>query len=374
LDFLVWRRGTRGGGQQRIVLNVSLGGDNNDGSTSDNNDNDNDNNAKKKKTTTSSDLSWLRNAIDTPSPLEPDGVVFVESKQGISGFAVDPQRGFVVVLVGNKDRATYAVISPKDKKQVRSAEALCLVQLAGGLDLGTPVLPPETLAKLVAEEMDMDDPAAAARELRQQVKLRRVDVVAYQGQGQDGNNKKEFEPTVGGASLTATTRPTSSSPERNAAIQEQVVKLTAAVKKLPQLEECTKEQIQVALQIYADDNGGVDRPRFTALLDYLRRQINAMETPKVQFNLLVNVKGEQEDLMITAPSPVIGVGLALRYKVNVVVSEECEIDGFDVVEIASRFPAFRPLKELEQDARNMDRFIPSTMFGRTTAPDNDDKM
>lgn len=311
---------------------------------------------------TATDLSWLRQAMDIPSPLEPDGVVFVESKKGIAGFAVDPQRGFVVVLVGKNDRATYAVVSPKDKKQVRSAEALCLVQLAGGLDLGTPVLPPETLAKLVAQKvMEMDD-AATVRELRQQVTLRRVDVVPYQGRD---NEKKEFEEAEASKGPPST-------PERNAAIQEQVGKLTAAVKKLPQLEECTNEQVLAALQIHADDKGAVDRQRFTALLDCLRRQINAVETPKVQFRLLVNVKGEE--LTITAPSTVIGVGLALRYKVHVVVAEECEIDGFDAVEIASRFPAFRPLKQLEQDARIMDRFIPSMMFGRATAPDNEDKM
>ncbi|CAB9505029.1 expressed unknown protein [Seminavis robusta] len=303
-----------------------------------------------------SDLSWLRDAMDTP--MEPDGLVLVESQPGISGFAVDPQRGFVVVLVGGRDRATYAVVSPKDKQRVRSPEALCLVQLAGGMDLGTAVLPPDILAKLVAEEIE----GSSVRELRPQITLKRVDVVAFTGKGQ-----REEEPTA-----TQSTN----NPQRDAAIQEQASKVTAAVQKLPGLEECTQDQVVDALQRHANEKGSVDRQGFMALLDTLRRQINAMETPLVQFNLLVTVNNKEDEeleLVIPAPSAFLGVGLALRYKVDVVVTEECQVAGFDVVEIASRFPAFRPIKELYEDAKIMDGFIPS-LFDQATAPDNEDKV
>jgi hypothetical protein len=315
-------------------------------------DADNDINDNHKK----SDLSWLREAMDIPSPLEPDGLVLREAKQGISGFAVDPLRGFVVVLVGG-DRATDAVVSPQDKQQVRSAEALCLVQLAGGLDLGTPVLPPDLLARIVAEELDGD---IDARELRRKVKLRRVNVIANQ---EEDTQKRE--------SVVVPPPPQDSTPGREAAIQEQAPKVMAAVKKLPGLGDCTLEQVVEGMKAYADETGQVNREGFGDLLHTLRSQINFMEPSKVKFVLVVEYEGEE--LLIPSPSVVAGVGLALRYKVDVVVDEDCQMDGFDVVEIASRFPAFRPLKELEEDAKIMDGFIPA-MFKEATAPDNEDKM
>lgn len=309
-----------------------------------------------------SDLSWLRNAMDSSSAPEPDGLVVVKSDPGISGFAVDPKKGFVVVMVGG-DRATYAVVSSKDKRQVRSAEALCLVQLAGGLDLGTPILPPDILARLVAEET-----GRSARELRPKIGLRRVEVVAVlnKGEGQTEQNGPKEAPQV-----------PRSTPERDAILESQAPKLLGAVNKLPGLMgECDVEQVVDALRIHADGDGKLDRDGFSALLETLRRDVNAAEPDKVRFVLVVSVDdddGSETEMRIPAPSTVVGVGLALRYKVDLVVSEECQVEGFDVMEIASRFPAFRPVKQLEEDARIMDGFIPS-MFNQPTAPDNEDKM
>ena len=74
---------------------------------------------------------------------------------GIAGFSVDPQLGFCAVLASDSgNRFTYTVVSPIDKARVSSPEALTLVQLAGGLDLGTAILPPDALARMTAEEMD----------------------------------------------------------------------------------------------------------------------------------------------------------------------------------------------------------------------------
>jgi hypothetical protein len=38
--------------------------------------------------------------------------------------------------------------------QLTSAEALTMAQLAGGLDLGTPILPPDLLAQMVTDELE----------------------------------------------------------------------------------------------------------------------------------------------------------------------------------------------------------------------------
>ena len=198
-------------------------------------------------------LDWLRDAMNMPSPMEPDGLVMVKAQPGVAGFAVDPDRGFVVVLVGdeasnNDDRATYAVISPKDKQRVRSPEALTLVQLAGGLDLGTPVLPPDILAKLVADEMNGEEVSSPAmvRDLRDKVKLRRVDVVAHDGIAEDETNLDDDEPTSSTAATPITL--SSSSPKRDAVIEEQSAKVTASVIRLPGLEDCTAEQVEQAMQ------------------------------------------------------------------------------------------------------------------------------
>ena len=306
-----------------------------------------------------SDLSWLRKAMDSTSSPEPDGLVLVEAEPGISGFAVDPELGFVVVLVGGRsDRATYAVVSPKDKRQVRSAEALCLVQLAGGLDLGTPILPPDILARLVAEET-----GGQARALRPHVKLLRIDVVA----NEDESKEKERLERV----ISKVRNPAKSSAERDSAIETQAPKVFAAVRKLPGLLDCNQEQVIAAMKVHADESGKLDLPSYNAFLDILRSTVNWTEPSKVKFKIVVSVKGEE--MTMDSPSAVVAVGLALRYKVDVVLSEECQTNGFDVVEIASRFPAFRPIQELYEDAKIMDGFIPS-MFNQAAAPDNDDKM
>jgi hypothetical protein len=78
------------------------------------------------------------------------------------------------------------------------------------------------------------------------------------------------------------------------------------------------------------------------------------------------------------------VALALRYKVKVSVSDNCfkldndnnesevaKNEGF--VSVLDRFPEFKPVQELAEDARVMDGFL-STMFFKKAAPENDDKV
>lgn len=291
--------------------------------------------------------------MNSPSSPGPDGLMVVESKQGISGFAVDPHLGFVVVLVGG-DRATYAIVSSKDKTHVRSPEALCLVQLAGGLDLGTPVLSPDILAKLVAEER-----GGNARELRSQVKLLRLDVVANEYEAEEKERLKDQ------------LKPGNSCPERDFNIQKEAPKVFAAVNKLSGLIDCSQKQVIEAMTLHADEDGKLDRPAYQDFLQTLRNIVDRNEPSKVKFILVVSLDGTEMNL--PAPSTVVAVGLALRYKVDVIVSEECQITGFDIVEIPNRFPSYRPLKELHEDAKIMDSFIPS-LFNEATAPDNENKM
>eukprot|EP00977_Amphora_coffeiformis_P006542 scaffold1404_cov166-Amphora_coffeaeformis.AAC.9 len=322
-----------------------------------------------------SNLSWLHEAMGNTLIPEPDGLVLPDiTTPGISGFAVDHKRGFVVILTctttttttANTDRATYAIVSPRDKTTVKSPEALTLVQLSGGLDLGTSVLPPDCLITLVAQEMQRTSDDTNTRTLLpSQVQLQRVKVIPnpdYQD-----SDTKDTAPT------SATV---SSTPARNASIQSQAPQVWKAVNKLHGIQgEATMEQVEKALQNHADTEGKVDRVAFSALLETLRDQIHATEPSPVKFVLEVSISnaGQQQMMEIPAPTTVVAVGLALRYKVDMVVpTEAVQHGGLDVMEIPTQFPASRPIQQLYEDAKLMDGFIPS-MFTKATAPRNDDK-
>ena len=83
-------------------------------------------------------------------------------RAGLAGFSVDAARGFVAVLVGaDGTRATTALVSPRDRDRVESLEALCLVQLAGGIDIGGALFPPNALLRAVRDEAADDAERAA---------------------------------------------------------------------------------------------------------------------------------------------------------------------------------------------------------------------
>jgi hypothetical protein len=305
-------------------------------------------------------------------------------QSGISGFAVDEELGFVCVLSpddaeeddtisANNEKFVYAVVSPTDKNKLSSAEGLCLVQLAGGLDLGAAVFPPETLARLVAAELDEEE--INVEELRSKVNLLGVTVLKNDRYApkKDTNEKDE----MGGGE-------TESSPERDAKIEEASPGMLPAVRNLPGLAEITLEQIVAAMKRHADANGKLDREGFSELLGTLRggNASNRIDDQKVKFRITAILKDDDNS---SSPSKLVDVdqvpafqaiALSLRYKVKVTVSEDCfDYDDDDegvAGGVLSRFPAFKPSQELVEDAQVMDGFI-SSMFFKKNPPKNDDK-
>jgi hypothetical protein len=319
----------------------------------------------------SSDRSWIKDAMgntdeeveDANSPERQNLIPTLSS--GIAGFSVDPQLGFCAVLASDSgNRFTYTVVSPIDKARVSSPEALTLVQLAGGLDLGTAVLPPDALARLTAEERDGS--TSTIQDLRLRISLLGVDCLP--------NMDAPRSSTKHQSSYNKTDVP--HSPERDQAIQFNAPKVLAPVKNLPGLTDATLDDVVEGMQIHADVSGEIlTSLSFSELLQTLRTKNTFMAPSKVKFELQVSVISGDGITEERIPATTFeALGLSLRYKVPLVVSEECLAgkDGYDASQILKRFSAFRPIRELYEDAKVMDGFIPS-MYSKTTL-DNEQKM
>jgi len=280
---------------------------------------------------------------------------------GISGFALDPDMGFVSILVDNKKRWTPAIISTIDKDRVKSSEALTFVQLAGGLDLGTAVLPPDSLARLVAKD-DED----YVQKIRRRISLANVTVVSNMNFSTGGD--------IDDVSVVPNNYTRSSStPERDEIIKEGQEKIFKAIQTLRGLNEVTLNQVYGALQLYANDEGKVDRETFSRILNYLRHTLTSSPlSSKVIFELVVNVIGDEsvKKVTIQTDNAMVALGLAMRYKVKVQISEGCELEEEET--LLERFPAFQATCELYEEAKIIDGFIPS-MFNKVTL-DNDTKQ
>lgn len=294
----------------------------------------------------------------------------IQLKPGIAGFSVDRELGFVCILAGNSDDENTknrfwipVVVSPVDKDRPKSAEALTCVQLAGGLDLGTAILPPNSLAKLVADESS--EKLEKKSDVPTRYSLTKISAMANPDAAKEKisieEEVKEIVPT---------------SPEREQAIIWAVPKVETAVKSLPGLQECTREDVIEAMQRFANEKGEVDRPAFSSILDSLR----ALKTPSIRltppvFRLEVSVIDGEGISQVTAETTnaMIALGLAMRYKVTVDIEENDghEQAGNGIDALLERFPEFKPVQELSEDSRIMDGFIPS-MFEKAKL-DNDMK-
>ena len=333
-------------------------------------------NRKRSATRRDEKPGWLDDAMEGIPSEESDPESYkkkVNIQPGIAGFSVDPELGFVSILATNDDNPHWipAVISPVDKDRPKSAEALTCVQLAGGLDLGTPILPPNTLTKLVAdhksEEEDMganssnDAPSASTR-----LSLTKVTALP----NPDANNDKKISIEEEMKEVVATT------PERDQAILDAIPKLEKAVKTLPGLEKSTTEDVTKAVKQFADSKGMVDMTAFSSILDALREAntpSTLLASPLFRLEVSIIDGDGISQATIDTSNPMVALGLAMRYKVTIDVED---IDGHKQVgkgkdALLERFPVFRPIQELTEDSKIMEGFIPS-MFSKAKL-DNDMK-
>lgn len=362
--------------------------------------------------------SWMKNAMNLdPKDMEqqeeessPSPKTTTPLQSGISGFTVDPELGFVCVFAPEEnpsDQFIYAIVSPTDDDKLSSPEALSLVQLSGGLDLGAAVFPPETLAKIVGNEMILnqvedidDDDDNDDREIEELVEELRSKVTLLGVTASPNERYLPPSPSADGTDDNGT-KIIESTPERNVQIEEASPKILPAIQNLPGLTTVTLEHISQAMQIHADAKGNLGRDAFSELLDTLRTGRNGsgdgsngrnrLEDQRIKMSITASIElsndndGEDSLKLVEVDHVPIfqAVALALRYKVTVSVSEDCfKLDNDDEgsanaehgesVSVRERFPAFKPVQELAKDARVMDGFI-STMFFKQAAPDNEDK-
>jgi hypothetical protein len=315
---------------------------------------------------------WLEDAMEGFNPKQEDSKADRLSKilpmmeSGLAGFAVDAELGFCAILVtDDQESFVPVVVSSIDTDRVTSPEALTMVQLAGGLDLGTTILPPDLLARVVADELGRDD-EGDLRDLRRVISLTQMDALSNPAVATSSESYSEssttLDPTID-----------KSSPERDSAIEGSLSKVWTAVRGLPGLATVQESQVKAALQKHADSNGKVDRDVFSNILDTIRKEVSPGEQSQVVFRLTANVlSGDAiKKVTIETTNAVHSLGLSLRNKVpvNVLVDDVSLL--LPAGTIIERFPAFRPMSELLQDAKIMSGFIP-TMFQKTQI-DNDMK-
>lgn len=346
------------------------------------------------------DILWLRNAMSKDLSSSIAGVKNAEKdffmkhsklESGLAGFAVEPELGFVSILTGDfarSEKFTYAVMSPTDIDNVSSAEALCLVQLAGGLDLGAAVFPPETLARIVSEYLESDDedemmPFENVEDLRSRVTL--VGVTVEKNENYSIKKEQPLDIYDRQNALKEGTPAIPSTATRSRAINVSAPKILSAVKNLPGLGQVSMIDIIKALNLHADSDGNLDRNAFSQFLGTLRLGLNRarFQDQRVKFQITVSISSDSNIssnisglklLNLDNVPPFQAVALSLRYNVHISVPDHC----FDFNESATksnifeRFPAFKPIQELKQDAQGISGSI-ATMFFKQSSPKNDDK-
>ncbi|CAJ1937844.1 unnamed protein product [Cylindrotheca closterium] len=326
-----------------------------------------------------------RDAGDAPS------IEIPKLTNGLSGFCLDPALGFVAILSCpeiSKFVAVTVVPNTLGTKQVveddimkmpsrlTSPRALTLVQLAGGMDLGTPILPPDALWQIIvregidAEDDDEDDDIGDDNAPPPLVTLLGIDVVPNEDYDSEQSDKS--------ASLLLPTKATGwdeswmQDDDRKEKILQQSVQVLGAVKGLPGLQAVTLEQVSDAMIYCSNEEGALDRQGFSHLLDYMRRVVGVSSSAatdgmnsswktdsKVKFVLNVNLVQQDsiKTISVTTLDAFSAIGLSMRHKIQLQVAPECfEEDSNSILQI---FPAFRSVQELWEDAKIMDGFIPS---------------
>ena len=301
---------------------------------------------------------------------------------GLSGFCLDPDRGFVAILTSmtddnNKKKYTAVTVVPDAKpagdgsSRITSPQALTLVQLAGGLDLGTPILPPDALWQTIVREgvdndNDDDEDEDDEEDLEEGsppplVTLLGMEVVPNEDyDAASAAEKSSPVPTK----AEGWTEEWMQNDARIKSIQERATQVVGAVKGLPGLQAVTLEQVTDAMMYCANQEGALDRQGFSHLLDYMRRLVGVSSSSseadgKVKFVLNINLvqKDSIKTISVTTIDAFRAIGLSMRHKIQLQVAPECLEEDPDT--ILEKFPAFRSIQELWEDAKILDGFIPS---------------
>ena len=321
------------------------------------------------------------------------------------------------VTASKNKRIGYVIISPKDTEYVRSAEGLTLVQLVGGLDLGLAILPPDKLMNIFfdGDDDNTDDniggsslsssssSSPSSSSPRMGLRLERLEIIqpslvasttdpSTTGDNSNGN------PGVGLDSTVKNEASDSESKIRDSNILLNAPAVFSAVQSMPDhalsaLSGVDLDDIISAMGTHANGNGKLTNPKsFRDLLDTLRddERSGGRNNSKVRssFRLTASVPIDGDDewrdtITVEIKDAFVAIAISIRYGVTVEASTGF-LDGVTTVTIKEEgreneyldasnldlfFPAFRPLKQLYEDAKVMDGFVPG-MFLRAKEDTN----
>eukprot|EP00980_Cylindrotheca_fusiformis_P013617 scaffold3505_cov98-Cylindrotheca_fusiformis.AAC.5 len=291
---------------------------------------------------------------------------------GLAGFCLDDELGFVAILSSDgKYLATTITLQDRGSDRLVSPEALTMVQLAGGMDLGMAMLPPDALAQMVVSELvDEDDDGGSPFDKGHLpvVSLNGIRAVPNEDYVTDDTHERETT-TPRNADQTLNSDVLNDK-ARNQAIQQGLPQVCKAIQKLAGLQKVTGEQVEAAMKVYANQEGALDREGFSKMLDKLRRGSSnfvSSREKKVKFVLDVTVVRQDliQDLTIDTLDTFRALGLSMRHKLKIQVHPEClEHDNGTIL---VQFPKFRTMEELYEDAKRMEDIIPS-MFKQQDRP------
>lgn len=301
---------------------------------------------------------WLSDAMGDQSDDAKSNRVLPPLLSGLSGFCLDPDQGFVAIFsAGNKFIAATVSVKDKGSDRLISAEALTMVQLAGGLDLCTAILPPDALWQLVRVELseDGEDEQSDSGEAPF-VSLNTISVIPNE------DYQSVNQPSTGSRDGDNDSIETNS--KRAQAMEEALPQVFKAVQGLAGTQQATREQVASAMKLHANQEGNLDRQGFANLLDRLRKDLTTStkrEDCPIKFVLDVSLVQQDsiQSLSIETFDTFQALGLSMRHKIPLQVAPEALLNGKDASTLLEDYPAFRPIQELLEDAQIMDGFIPS---------------
>ena len=258
----------------------------------------------------------------------------------IAGASVSPD-GFVVMLsylasgrFFEQDKMIPVVISPEDTEVVKSPEALTFLQLLQGIDMATPILPPDALEKEYGEEG---------------IELAEVHVyppAAEHLHSARASSADHFPSSVLELSEDQKVR-------REARIQQRAPDLVKALGTLNV--EVNEERAIELLRAHASVEGDLDRSAFSTVAAAARVSKNSRPQVRLPTFTLVGVTQDSVGKEVNV-SAFVGLGLHLRHKVPLIIKGRRAAptdEKVDVVKMEMDAEAWEQFSVDAQDVRNM---------------------
>ena len=258
----------------------------------------------------------------------------------IAGASVSPD-GFVVMLsyvasgrFFEQDKMIPVVISPEDTEVVKSPEALTFLQLLQGIDMATPILPPDALEKEYGEEG---------------IELAEVHVyppAADHLHSARASSADHFPSSVLELSEDQKVR-------REARIQQRAPDLVKALGTLNV--EVSEERAIELLRAHASVEGDLDRSAFSTVAAAARVNKNSRPQVRLPTFTLVGVTQNSVGKEVNV-SAFVGLGLHLRHKVPLIIKGRRAAptdENVDVVKMEMDAEAWEQFSVDAQDVRNM---------------------